>query len=186
MVPYSLIAGGINLDCSHRAGRQGCEGQLKLKVLGECGMGAVWEAVGPFGRQEWPRLKAWDEVLHLAKLQIVECYTRQTQNILEQARFLQNKMWNSETRVACVFESSLLIPANHKDICVLHDSSRSGDVSIPFIFHVLFPLQRESHILLTLGQFKDNTRRETSFSGRLIHTETILLGHRVWCWSHRN
>ena len=117
---------------------------LSWRFLGDCGMGAVWGAVGPFGWQQWPRLKAWGEVMHLAELQIVECYARQIQNILEQAGFLQNKMWNSKTRVACIFESSSLIPANRKDICVWHDSSPSGDVSIPFIFHVLFPLQRES------------------------------------------
>lgn len=118
---------------------------------------------------------------------IVECCTRQIQNILEQARFLQNKMWNSETRIACIFESSSLIPANHKDICVLHDSSRSGDVSIPFIFHVLLPLQREP--LISSSPWVSSriiTRRETSFSSQLIHTETILLGHPVWRWSYKN
>ena len=185
-----LIAGGINSNCSQLAGRRPLEGQLKLKVSGWMWYGGYVRSCRTFwvtgvALPKTEGLRCSNAFSKTAKT--VECCTRQIQNILEQARFLQNKMWNSETRIACVFESSSLIPANHKDICVLHDSSCSGDVSIPFIFHVLFPLQRES--LISLSPWVSSriiTRRETSFSGRLIHTETILLGHPVWRWSYKN
>ena len=160
-----LIA-GINSDCSQLAGRRPLEGQLKLKLSGWMWYGGYVRSCRTF----WvtgvalPKTEGlrWSNAFSKTA-KTVECCTRQIQNILEQARFLQNKMWNSETRIACVFESLSLIPANHKDICVLHDSSCSGDVSIPFIFHVLFPLQRESDIPLPLGQFKDNNQKRNQF-----------------------
>lgn len=120
MVPCSLIAGGINSDCSQLAGRRSLEGQLKLKVSGWMWYGGYVRSCRTFWvtRVALPKTEGlrWSNAFSKTA-KIVECCTWQIQNILEQARFLQNKMWNSKMRIACVFESSSLISANHKDIC---------------------------------------------------------------------